>query len=460
MSKRTIESDAAPYSKKRVAAWVMWDPGTQPFNSIVITFVFSVYITSSSFGTADHTSQLLAWTTTAAGVAIALLAPLTGHFAERSGRTLGTLRWLTWALALMTGLLFFVKPDASYLHLGLLIFGVGSVVTDVAASLYNAMLHDVARPEKVGLISGIGWGMGYVGGIISLLVIYLAWIKPEVGLFGITHTNGMQIRTSMVFCGIWIFLLTIPTFVVLRDLPKEHRPAKGSHPHRGLGAVAHAYKEIWRVLKDLWARHPYIVIFLIASAIFRDGVNAIFQFGAPIASQTFGFSSSEVMVFGIAANLVAGVTTMLAGYLDDALGPRWVINASLICILICGIGIFFFHDSGKGMFWLLGMVMCMFVGPVQSAARSFLTRVCPEGEQGDVFGLFATTGKAVSFMAPAAFGIFVGLGAAINGGDNNQYWGILGIAVVVVAGLVAMTFVKVPNGVDRRPRTQGAAGAK
>lgn len=418
--------------RRRMLGWAMWDPGTQPYASVITTFVFSVYIVSDSFGPRDLTSTALSWTMALAGLMIAVLAPVVGQWAGRAGRRIGVLRWLTWALAVFAGCLFLVEARASYLTLGLILLGVGTIISDVASSIYNGLLDEVAEPSKVGRISGLGWGMGYVGGIIALLVIYIGWIKPTIGWFGVTSTNGMSIRVSMLFCAVWILLLTLPTFLILRDPPRVE-PVAGS-PR----SLRDAYVELGHSVSRLWRSHRSIVIFLIASALFRDGLNGVFQFGGVIAKQTFGFTSAGVLVFGIAANLVAGVATIAFGLLDDKIGPRRVIVWSLVALIVAAVAVFILNDGGQIVFWVLGMAMCAFVGPAQSASRSYLARVCPPGMEGEVFGLYATTGKAVSFLAPLLFGAFIAIGHAVRGGDSNQYWGILGIAVVLVAGLVAM----------------------
>ena len=278
--------------------------------------------------------------------------------------------------------------------------------------------------------------MGYLGGIIALLVIYIAWIKPKVGWFGVTSHEGMNIRVAMLFCAIWILALTLPTFLILRDNP---RPVDQSEPQlRGFRALGHAYAELWRSVVRIWHISRNTIIFLIASALFRDGLNGVFQFGGPLARQTFGFSAADVLIFGIVANLVAGISTILLGRLDDRIGPKHLIIVSLVVLSACGIGVFIGHNGSAMVFWVLGLIMCGFVGPAQSASRSLLARICPPGCQGEVFGLYATTGKAVSFLAPALFGLLITMGHAVTDGDNNQYWGIIGIVLVLVVGLVAM----------------------
>src|SRR5690606_22904948 len=141
-----------------------------------------------------------------------------------------------------------------------------------------------------------------------------------------------------------------------------------------------------------------------------------------LAAGTFGMSAGEVIIFGAVANIVAGIATMLFGLLDDVLGPKRVILISLVALTVLGLGIFIFHDRGKPVFWTMGLAMTAFVGPAQASARSFRARVIPEGQGGEIFGLYATTGRVVSFLSPAAFAFFIWVGSVVTDDDNTQYW--------------------------------------
>lgn len=407
----------------------MWDWGTQPFNTVIITFVFSVYLTSAAFGSANDTSQALAASTTIAGLAVALLAPVLGQNSDRRGAALRSLRSLTWVLAAISASLVVVRPEPAYLWVGLILLGVGSVIAEIAGVNYNALLEDVATPKNVGRVSGFGWGMGYLGGILVLLLIFFLFIQPEVGLFGVSGDDALDVRVSMVVCGLWTLLFTVPTFLVLKDRPRSASPALG---------VQASYAELGRSIARIWRSSPHTIYFLLASALFRDGLAGVFAFGAVIAAGTFGFSAGEVIIFGAAANIVAGLSTMVFGLLDDVIGPKKVILISLVALVVLGTAIFVLHDGGSTVFWICGMLMTMFVGPAQSASRTFLARLIPVGRAGEVFGLYATTGRVVSFVSPAAFGLMIGLGALVTGEENTQYWGILGIVAVLLAGLLVM----------------------
>lgn len=420
-------------SKKKVFAWGMWDWGSQPFNTVITTFVFSVYLTSSAFGETNYTSMMLSISTALAGFFVALLAPVLGQNSDRSGKTVRNLKIQTWILAALSASLFFVKPEPAYLILGLFLLGAGSVISEIAGVNYNATIDQVATPKTVGRVSGFGWGLGYLGGIVVLLLLYFLFIQPDVGLFGVTGDQSMDIRVSMVLCGIWIAAFTVPAFLVLKDRPREQAPRVG---------VVDSYKLVWGSIKGLWITSRQTVYFLLASALFRDGLAGVFAFGAILAAGTFGLSAGEVIIFGAAANVVAGVATMAFGMLDDRIGPKKVILICLAALVTLGVLIFVFHDGGKQVFWILGLLLTVFVGPAQAASRSFLARLIPQGKSGEIFGLYATTGRVVSFLSPAAFGLFIWLGAVITGQDNTQYWGILGIVLVLAAGFAVMIPVK------------------
>ncbi|MFT8396307.1 MFS transporter [Propionibacterium sp.] len=422
------ESGSAP--RKKVFAWALWDWGTQPWNSVVTTFVFSVYLVSSHFGTANHTALVQSICLTAASVIIALTAPISGQGSDRSGHTMRTLRRLTWALAASTAILVIVHPSPVWLWPGFLLVGLGTILSEVASASYNASIDQVATRRDVGRISGFGWGMGYLGGIVALLVIYFGFIAPKVGLFGVTSRDSMNIRVPMLFCALWMLVFTVPIFRTLKDQPVNE-------PVKRLGIIG-SYRRLCGTIVSLWHTHRTIVWFLLASALFRDGLNGVFIYGGAMAQNTFGFSGGEVVIFGAAANIVAGVATIAMGRMDDLIGPKPVILISLSCLVAICMAVFVLHDRGQTMFWALGLILCIFVGPAQAASRSYLARIIPDGMSGEIFGLYATTGRVASPLSPALFGLFVTIGMAVTGKENAQYFGIIGISVVLFAGLVAL----------------------
>ena len=465
----------APTSRSRlltwpVIAWGLWDWGSAAFNAVITTFVFTVYLTSSSFGDSAATESALSLGLTIAGACIALLAPVTGQRSDRAGRTVFWLGAYTAVVVAVSAALYLVLPQPGYLWLGITLLGVGNVFFELASVNYNGILSHLATKDRVGAVSGLGWGMGYIGGIVLLLILYVGFISPEVGWFGVTSENGLNVRVSMLIAAAWFGVCAVPVLVTqsgagarrrrlavadaeLRGTERAttglesepallHEPGRGALRRESLWA---SYKRLWRTLVGLYRTHPEVLWFLLAAAVFRDGLAGVFTYGGIIAQNTFGFSSGDVIIFAIAANLVAGIATIVGGRLDDVLGPRKVILGTLGILVVVGLGVFLLHDGGTAVFWVLGLVLSGCVGPAQSAARSFLARVIPEGREGEIFGLYATTGRAVSFMAPAMYGLFIALGSRVVEGSAG-YWGVLGIVVVLALGLLLMLRVKDPQG--------------
>lgn len=431
-------ADSQPTSWKsllnwRVLSWGLWDWGSAAFNAVVTTFVFSVYLTSGAFGSKDSTSQALSLGMAVAGFVIAILAPVTGQRADRSGRPLRMLRLFTTIVVILTASLFFIQPDPSYLWLGITLLAIANVFFSLCDVNYNGLLTAVSQPENRGRVSGIGWGMGYLGGIVLLLIVFLGFINPEVTWLGIPNEDAMGIRLSMLVAATWFGVFALPLFV-----SRIHRDAQDT-PAQPKESFLASYRRLWRTLVALFRSNPHVVWFLFAAAIYRDGLAGVFQYGGVIAQGTFGFSSSEVILFAISSNVVAGISTILAGNLDDVIGPKRVIVGSLIILIASALLVFVFHSTGPVAFWILGLVLSAAVGPAQSASRSYLARIIPPGREGEIFGLYATTGRAVSFIAPLMFALFIGLGRMVlPEGSNAQHWGILGIALVLCAGLALM----------------------
>ncbi|WP_382308827.1 MFS transporter [Herbiconiux sp. UC225_62] len=425
-----------------VLAWGLWDWGSASFNAVITTFVFTVYLTSDSFGGETAVSAQLGIAMTIAGVLVALLAPITGQRSDRRGRRKLWLAVNTYIVVALSAAMFFVAPDPGYLWLGLFLLAAGTIFYEFATVNYNAMITQVSTPKTIGKVSGFGWGMGYVGGIVLLLFVYFGFIEPIGGtaLFGVPDSDGLPIRVTVLVSAIWFGIFALP---VLISVPEYRSPKQEAATAAGRVGIVESYRILFRDIRTLFRESRQTAYFLIASAVFRDGLTGVFTFGGVLAAGSFGFSSGQVIIFAIAANIVAGASTILVGLLDDRFGAKPVIVTSLIGLVACGTAVFFLHDGGQIVFWTFGLALCAFVGPAQSASRSFLARRIPEGRNGEIFGLYATTGKAATFLAPAMFTLFIGIGAGIYGADANvQYWGILGIVLVLLVGLLLLIPVR------------------
>lgn len=424
-------------SRRRVVAWGLWDWGSAAFNAVIVTFVFSVYLTDAvgdDLPGSISASTWLGWSLGIAGFFIAVLAPVSGQRFDAAGRRKRSLAVLTFlTVATMAGM-FLVVDDYRYLWLGLVLLGFGSVIFELAGVPYNAMLRQVSTPSNIGRVSGFGWAMGYFGGIVLLLVCYFGFIAGDGdnrGLLGITTDGGLNIRLVAVLAAVWLAVFALPVLFAVPELPRT-----GADPGAARAGFVESYRVLWRDLKELWDADRRTVWFLVASALFRDGLAGVFTFGAVLAVNVYGMAADSVLLFGVAANVVAALGAIVAGRLDDRVGPKAVIAGSLISMLL--VGAVLLGVSGTLMFWIFGLLLCLFVGPAQSSSRTFLARITPPGREGQLFGLYATTGRAVSFLAPTLFGFF----AWWFGADRA---GIVGLLVVLGVGLAALLAVQAPD---------------
>jgi len=342
--------------------------------------------------------------------------------------------------------MFLVRPEPGSLTenllLGIVLLAVGNVFFELAGVNYNAMLSQVSTPATLGRVSGIGWGAGYLGGIVLLVILFVGFINADVGWFGVTGEDGLDIRVSVLLAAVWFAVFAVPVLLTVPEVaPDERRQRLG---------IAASYRRLFADVADLWRHRRSTLTFLLASAVYRDGLAGVFTFGAVIASGTFGFSASGVVVFAIAANVVAGVSTIVAGWLDDRVGPKAIIVTALVGLLVAGTAVFVLHDGGAGVFWVFGLLLCLFVGPAQSCSRSLLSRVIPAGRESEVFGLYATTGRAASFLAPLAFSTFVMV-------SGSQHWGIVGLMLVLALGLALLLPIRVDTSAGTAAQTPARA---
>ena len=414
-----------------VAAWALWDWGSAAFNAVLVTFIFSVYLTDSVGQQIDSQftpAQWLSWSMAIAGLIIFAVTPIMGQRSDRLGtrrRALGFWSLLTF---LVMASLFFIRNDAPlYFWLGLAGLAVGSVTIQFAEVNYFAQLNQVATEDKVGRVSGLGWSAGYFGGIVLLLICYFSFVAGEGGALRLSIEGGWNIRLVALLAALWFGLSAIP---VLLRVP-EIAPSGDT-----TGGVAASYRELWRTLRSLWSEDRNAFAFLFASAIFRDGLSAVFSFGAVLGVSVYGLSPGDVLIFGVAANVAAALGAVAGGLIDDHVGPKAIILTCL-AILTAMAGVMYVAQ-GPTAFWICGLILCLCVGPAQASARGFLARVAPPGREGEMFGLYATTGRAVSWLTPFLFGVFVSL---MGQGDRG---GVLAIGLVLLVGALVLIPVKDP----------------
>lgn len=426
--------------RSQVVAWALWDTGAAAVSSIVVTFVFSVYLTSSVGRDLPGEVSPASWlgrTLAISGLTVAVVAPVVGVWVAGPHRRRVTLAALTGTAVLLIASMSLIRDSPAYLAPGLALLALTAACGDLASVPYNAMLKQVSTPRNAGRISGFGWAAGYAGSVVLLLLVYLGFISgdgPHRGLLGLSTDDGLNVRAAMLLAAVWLAVLALPLVF------SAHRMAGDDEelpPRLGLFG---AYRRLWSDITGEWHRDRNLVFYLVASAIFRDGLAGVFAFGAVLGVNVYGISSGDVLIFGVVASVVAAVGAIAGGLLDDRIGSKTVIVGSLVAMVAAGTTLMVL--SGPKAFWACGLLLCLFIGPTQSSARTLLLRMARQGREGFegvAFGLYTMTGRAVSFLAPWLFSVFVDV-------FHTDRAGMGGLCTVLVIGLLAMLAVRVPRG--------------
>ena len=426
-------ADQRKKSRRATWAWALWDWAEQPYPTIMQTFIFPVYLTGAVASGINNADQQLGWATAIGGFLLAIMAPVMGRRSDQNGRRKLWLLINTGILVVVTAASFFVEPKPEFFVFGLVLYAIGSVIQESAFINYYAMLKGVTTESNIGRISGLAWGLGYVGGIILLLISLLGFVLPLHPMLGIPTENSLNIRTIFLFSAAWILIFTIPLMLFVPEIEKKSGAQKES--------IFDSYRLLFGQLKSLRQQAPETFKFLISSAIYRDGLAGVFTFGAVLGTLAFGFNTTSIIFYGIGANIVAAIGAAIGGWLDDKVGSRTVILGSLIGLIGGAMAVFFLRDLGQITFWIFGLILTLFVGPAQASSRTFVARFTPHGREGEVFGLYQTTGRAVSFLSGTMWAISIWAANSILGGDKNTIYGIWGILVILVVGTFLLTRV-------------------
>ena len=428
-----MTSKDASTKKRGTFAWALWDWAEQPYPTIMQTFICPVDLAGAVAGPGDQPDSMLGVATALAGFVLALIAPVLGRRSDDNGRRKFWLMFNTYLLVIIMVASFFVKPSPEFFILGLVLYGAGSVIQESALINYYAMLKSVTTEKNIGRVSGYAWGLGYAGGIVLLAISLVGFIMAEVPWFGIGTEDSVNIRAVFLFSAVWTLVFSIPLMLRVPEIAKK--------PNARKETILQSYKSIWAQLKSLRAQAPETLKFLISSAIYRDGLAGVFTFGAVLGSLAFGFSQTEIIIFGIAANVVSGIGAVIGGRLDDVFGSRSIIIFSLAGLIVAGSSVFFFYDYGVTTYWIGGLALCLFVGPAQASSRTFVSRFTPHGREGEVFGLYQFTGRAISFLSGTFWALSITFANTVLGLKDATIWGIWGLMIILVVGLFLLTRV-------------------
>ncbi|WP_343038753.1 MFS transporter [Skermanella pratensis] len=408
-----------------IFSWCLYDWAMSAYNTVIGTFIFSVYFTravaeSEVAGTAQWGRAVAV-----SGLAVAVLSPVLGAIADRGGRRKPWLALFTALTVAGTALMWFVTPEPSSVMPALVLVALTGVTFELANVFYNAMLPSLAPPGHTGRVSGWGWGLGYVGGLGCLVLSLFGLVQTETPLFGLLGTaEQANVRATALLVAVWYGVFALPLFLLTPDQPSTGVPL-GTAVREGLATLADTLRQI--------RRYANIARWLVASALYRDGLNTLFAFGGIYAAGTFGMGFDQIVMFAIALNATSAAGAFGFAWIDDWIGPKRTIAWCLAGLI--GFGIPLLFAESQTAFWVLALGLGIFVGPAQAAGRSMMARLSPPGMETEMFGLYALSGRAVSFVGPLLL-------AWATESFESQRAGMATIVLLLALGLVLLFAVR------------------
>ncbi len=372
-------------NRKEVFAWSLYDFANQPFTTIIITFIYSAFFAKVIAENEQVGTTMWANAIAVTAIIVAVLSPILGAIADNGGYRKFFLILFTWICAIFSILLYF--PESGDVFFALILFVIANISFEMGTVFCNSYLPDLSGKGNSGSISGFAWGLGFVGGLISLFLALFLFPELDAG----------SIRKINVLVGIWLLVFSLPTFLFLKDRKKDK--FKKAHLLNSFSAIRTTFKSI--------SEYKAISQFLIARLFFNDGLVTIFALGGIYAVGTLNFSFNEVMQLGIVLNIAAGLGSFLFGYIEDRIGVQKIINITLLVLIVATLIAIYAPETNfpKELFWLSGVLIGLMVGPNQSCSRSLMAQLTPKEKVNEFFGFFALTGKATSFIGPLLFGI-------------------------------------------------------
>lgn len=435
--------------KKRIWGWFFFDWASQPYNTLLITFIFAPYV-KELIGDGARAQAAWGFGIGLTGFLIAVLAPVLGAISDVSGNRL---RWI-WLFSVLyvigAWMLWYAAPGDFNLYTTLFFFGIGMIGMEFATIFTNSMLPDLGTREEIGRISGNGWAFGYAGGLVALVIMLVLLAENATTgttLIGIAPVFGLEAearegtRAVGPLTAIWYAVFMIPFFLFVRD-PKPAKPPKG--------AARQALRGLVGTLKNL-PRTPSLFAYLGSSMFYRDALNGMYFFGGIYASGVLGWSVVFIGVFGIVAIIAGAVFAVIGGRMDERFGPKPVIVVSILVLaFVAGSIVFVSRTSVYGMpvapdsmlpditFFVFGALIGAAGGVIQAASRTMMVRQANPARMTEAFGLYALAGKATSFLAPTLIGIVTTL-------SGSQQIGVSPLIFLFLLGLILLVWVK-PEG--------------
>lgn len=407
-------------SSRALISWALYDWGNSAFSAIIQTFVFAAYFTQHV--APNETSGAAQWgfINGLAALAVAISAPILGCIVDQGKRRKAWIAVFTYLCIITTAFLWMVTPDPSNVVFALVVVGIAITSSELAFVFYNAMLPALTTPDKIGRWSGWGWSLGYAGGVSCLILALFAFINGKNSWFDLNNDPSANIRATFLLVAIWYFIFSLPMFIFTPDTS-----GKGKNIYQ---ALRDGFRELRNTLLEI-RNYRQIVRFLIARMFYVDGLTTLFAFGGVYAATAVGMNTQQILLFGIALHITSGIGAAAFAWLDDLIGGKRLILISLVGLTVPTTILLFFPTPN--LFWTMGLILGLFVGPVQSASRSLMARMAPKHLRNEMFGFFALSGKATAFLGPLLVGWLI-----LMTGSHQ-----VGMSVIVVFYLIGFALM-------------------
>ena len=418
-------------NNKTIFAWSMYDFANQPYTTLVITFIYSTYFAKAIAPNEIIGTALWSRAMTITALTVAFLSPIMGAIADKTGHRKLFLIFWTYVCIVGSFALYYPLPGEIYKALFWVI--ISNVGFEMGGLFCNAYLPDIAPKDKIGRISGYGWSLGYLGGLIALGIGYVFLVSPENPMFGFSKELGENIRATNLMVAIWFIIFSIPVFMGLSGTAKVNKSSSKN-------IWSDSFLEIKSTFSNI-KKYKELVKFLIARIFYNDGLITIIAFGGIYAAGTFNFTFEDIFLFGIVLNITAGLGAFALGFLDDMIGGKKTVQVSNVgLIFACLLAVF---TKSITVFWFSGILIGIFMGSNQAASRSLMARFIPESKENEFFGFFAFTGKATAFLGPLLLGL-------VTQAFNSQRHGIFVVVVLLLTGFFLMSRVNEKVGISQK----------
>ena len=401
------------YNWRSVIGYALYDWACSPVPTLHATFIFAVYFTTQV--APENGTAYWGYMTALASLSVAIIAPFLGGLADAKSMRKLMLLIFTLIGGLSTLLLWNILPQSSFMMQALIVSFISIFAMELTFVFYNSLLTSVAKPNQIGFVSGISWGFGYFGAIACLMLALFIFIQAKEPPFGLSWDDAGPVRATMILAGIWLFIFSIPAFLFIIE---QKTDVEKISP---INRLIDGFKIIIKI--------PGLLRFMIARMLYTDGLTVVFAFAGIYAAKVFGFAQDKVIIFAIAVNLFCGIGAIAGGFIEDRIGAFKTVRISLFLLLILGAGILL--APTEIWFWVFGLLIGIFIGPVQSSSRSLVAQYAPTKNRAQIFGFYMFAGKSTSFFGPAIYGWLV-----ITTGIERA--GMIIVLVFFIAGIIVL----------------------